>query len=76
LSEGKVLLLRLIVGLVRGTKENKRNSHYLPVYAYEDGKFKIMDPRHGLLEIEEAVVKEAFEKVTEVKRDHRMIVFG
>ncbi|MFH1064697.1 MAG: peptidase C39 family protein, partial [Candidatus Woesearchaeota archaeon] len=76
LTEGKVLLLRLIIGIVRGTKENKRNPHYLPVYGYSGGKFLIMDPRKGPMKVDEAVVEEAFDKVTEVKRDHRMIVFG
>jgi hypothetical protein len=76
LKQGKVLLLRLIVGVIRNSKENRRSSHYIPVYGYADGKFRIMDPRKGTLEVDEAVVKEAFDKVEEVKRDHRMIVFG
>ncbi len=76
LGDGKVLLLRLIVGIVRGTKENKRNPHYLPVYGYSKGKFKIMDPRKGPIEVHEVIVQEAFDKVKEVKRDNRMIVFG
>ncbi|MBU2561092.1 MAG: peptidase C39 family protein [Nanoarchaeota archaeon] len=76
LKEGKIVLLRLIAGIVRDTKENKRNSHYIPVYDYKDGVFKIMDPKKGSLEVGEATVQEAFEKVSEVKRDHRMIVFG
>jgi ABC-type bacteriocin/lantibiotic exporter with double-glycine peptidase domain len=76
LKQGKVLLLRLIVGVIRQSKENKRSSHYIPVYGYADGKFKVMDPRKGPIEVSEDVVKEAFDKVEEVKRDHRMIVFG
>jgi hypothetical protein len=76
LKKGKILLLRLIIGIVRGSKENKRNSHYLPVYGFKDDKFLVMDPRNGPLEVKEDVMKEAFEKVSEVKRDHRMIVFG
>jgi len=76
LKSGKVVLLRLIIGILRGSKENKRNSHYVPVYSYKDGKFKIMDPRNGPLEVDEDVMLDAFEKVSEVKRDHRMIVFG
>jgi ribosomal protein S7 len=35
-----------------------------------------MDPRRGKREADESVVREAFDKVSEVKRDHRMIVFG
>lgn len=76
LAQGKVLLLRLIIGIVRDTKENKRNPHYLPVYGFEDGKFLIMDPRKGKLAVDESIVQEAFDKVVDVKRDHRMIVFG
>ncbi|MBN1544034.1 peptidase C39 family protein [Candidatus Woesearchaeota archaeon] len=76
LKDGNVVLLRLIAGIVRDTKENKRNSHYLPVYGYRQGVFSIMDPKKGQLAVSEAVVHEAFEKVSEVKRDHRMIVFG
>ncbi len=76
LEQGKVLMLRLIVGIVRGTKENRRNPHYLPVYSYREGKFMVMDPRKGPLEIDESTMKEAFDKVADVRRDHRMIVFG
>jgi len=76
LQSGKIVLLRLIVGILRDTKENKRNSHYLPVCTYNNGKFIVMDPRRGQLEFDEALVREAFDKVSEVKRDHRMIVFG
>ena len=76
LKSGKVLLLRLIIGLLRGSKENKRNSHYVPVYGMKGDKFLVMDPKAGPLEVEEADMTEAFEKVSEVKRDHRMIVFG
>jgi ABC-type bacteriocin/lantibiotic exporter with double-glycine peptidase domain len=76
LREGKVLLLRLIIGVIRDSKDNKRNPHYLPVYGYKDDKFLIMDPKKGPLEVDEQIVKEAFDKVEEVKRDHRMIVFG
>ncbi|MBW2971947.1 peptidase C39 family protein [Candidatus Woesearchaeota archaeon] len=76
LEEGKVLLLRLIIGVVRNTKENKRNPHYLPVFSYKEGKFLVMDPKAGPIELDEERMKEAFEKVAEIKRDHRMIVFG
>jgi hypothetical protein len=76
LNAGKIVLLRLIIGVLRNTKENRRNSHYLPVYGYSGGRFTIMDPRRGKREADESVVREAFDKVSEVKRDHRMIVFG
>jgi len=76
LTSGKILLLRLLIGIVRQTKENKRNPHYLAVYGCADGTFKVMDPKHGPIEVKEEVMKEAFEKVGDAKRDHRMIVFG
>lgn len=76
LDEGKVLLLRLVIGIIRDTKDNKRNPHYLPVYGFKDGKFLMMDPKRGPLEVEEATVKEAFDKITEIKRDNRMIIFS
>ncbi len=76
LAQGKVLMLRLIVGIVRSSKDNKRNSHYMPVFGYAEGKFDVMDPRTGKLSVDEVVLQEAFDKVVEVKRDHRMIVFG
>lgn len=76
LAQEKILLLRLVIGIVRGTKDNKRNPHYLPVFGYKDGKFNLVDPRMGKLSVDEAVVQEAFDKIIELKRDHRMIVFG
>jgi hypothetical protein len=76
LSDGKVLLLRLIIGILRESKDNKRNPHYLPVYEYSAGKFKVMDPRTGEMSVDEKILKEAFDKVVDVKRDHRMIMFG
>jgi hypothetical protein len=76
LAQEKVVLLRLIVGIVRGTKDNKRSSRYMAVYGYEKGKFKIMDTRRGKVSVDEKIVQEAFDKVVEVKRDNRMVVFG
>ena len=73
---GKILLLRLIIGVLRGSKTNRRNPHYLVVHGYEDKMFKIMDPRRGPLRIAEKIVKEAFDKVIDIDRDHRMIIFG
>jgi hypothetical protein len=76
LKQGKVLLMRLVIGILRGSKENKRNPHYVPVYGIEKDKFLVMDPKMGILKVDEATMKESFDKVTEIKRDHRMIVFG
>ena len=76
LKDGKILLLRLIIGIVRGSKANRRNPHYMLVQSYEDSKFMIMDPRMGPLKVEEKTVKEAFDRINDIKRDHRMIVFG
>ncbi len=76
LKQGKILILRLLIGIVRQSKENKRNPHYVPVYGYENGIFKIMDPRKGPLKVNEQIVKEAFEKIDDTKRDPRMILFG
>ena len=76
LKEGKILLLRLIIGVIRRSKENKRNPHYMLVYKYENGTFLIMDPKKGRLKIDENIVEQAFDKVTDIRRDHRMIIFG
>ena len=76
LKRKKILLLRIIIGLVRGTKVNKRNPHYIPVYKYEDGFFYIIDPRRGNIKIQEELFKEAFEAVHACRRDNRMIIFG
>ncbi|MBU0461054.1 MAG: peptidase C39 family protein [Nanoarchaeota archaeon] len=76
LKRKKVLLLRVIIGLLRGTQVNKRNPHYIPVYQYEDGFFYIIDPRRGMIKIQEELFKEAFDAVHDCKRDNRMIVFG
>jgi len=76
LKRKKILLLRIIIGLVRGTKVNKRNPHYIPVYKYEDGFFYILDPRRGNIKIQEELFKEAFEAVHNCRRDNRMLVFG
>ena len=76
LKQGKLLLLRLIIGVIRGSKENRRNPHYMLVYKYAQKKFLIMDPKHGSLSIDENIVKDAFDKVIDIRRDHRMIIFG
>jgi len=76
-KDKKTLLLRLAVGVLRGSKLNKNVSHYLPLYDYEGGKFLIMDPQRGMLRISEEELKGAFEAVkSKCKKDHRMIVFG
>lgn len=76
LKGGKVLLLRLIIGIIRNSPENKRTSHYVPVVSYSKKSFEIFDPKFGRKLVDEKVFKESFEKVKDVKRDHRMIVFG
>lgn len=76
LKTGKIILLRLVVGIIRETKTNKRNPHYLPVIGYEKGKYKVMDPRRGELEVDETIMQEAFDKVKAIRRDNRMIIFG
>ena len=76
LKENKVVLLRLIVGIVRGSDKNKRNPHYLPIFSYENNTFSLSDPQRGLLKIKEEVIKEAFEKVDDINRDNRMIILG
>ncbi|HII72476.1 TPA: hypothetical protein HA265_07005 [Candidatus Woesearchaeota archaeon] len=44
--------------------------------SFKKGMFEIFDPKKGQLLVPEAVFKESFGKVKEVKRDNRMIVFG
>ena len=39
LKQGKILLLRLVIGIIRDSKTNKRNPHYLPVYGFKDNKY-------------------------------------
>ena len=72
---GKVLMLRLNEGALR---ESKSTSKYVVVYAYDSNKkeFSLMDPKQGLVNVGEDLLKEAFETLeTKKKRDHRMIVF-
>ncbi|MFC1753538.1 peptidase C39 family protein [Thermoproteota archaeon] len=76
LKRKKIILLRIIIGLIRGTKVNKRNPHYIPVYKYEDGFFYLIDPRRGNIKIQEDLLQEAFDAVHNCRRDNRMIVFG
>jgi hypothetical protein len=76
LYKGKTLLLRINIGILRQSKYNKLNVHYIPVYNYGNNKFAVMDPSRGKLIINEALFKEAFEAVeTKCKRDNRMIIF-
>ncbi len=76
LKQDKILLLRLIIGIIRDSKTNKRTSHYIPVTDYKNKTFTIFDPNRGKLKIPESKFQESFEKIKEVKRDNRMIVFG
>jgi len=75
--ENKIILMRLAVGILRKSKLNKNITHYLPVFAFEKGKFHVMDPQRGLIQASEEELKESFEAVkTKCKKDHRMIIFG
>ncbi len=77
LNKGKILLLRVNIGLLRGTKANKNIAHYLTVYNYGDGKFLVVDPLKGKSIVHEEQMQEIFETVkTKCKRDNRMIIFG
>ena len=76
LYKGKILLLRINIGILRSSKNNKLNVHYIPVYNCGNNKFAIIDPSRGKQIIDEAHFKEAFEAVkTKCKRDNRMIIF-
>jgi hypothetical protein len=76
LTQNKVILLRVIIGVLRNTKVNKRNPHYIPIISFEKNLFKIFDPQRGEQAVPEDKLKESFEAVKECKRDHRMLVLG
>ncbi|MBT7903170.1 hypothetical protein HN587_04875 [Candidatus Woesearchaeota archaeon] len=78
LCQGKLLMVRLIVGILRQSKLNRRNPHYVLITNYDSDKkeFKIIDTRKGKLKISEELMIEAFETVHTCKRDNRMIIFG
>jgi len=76
LSEKKLLMVRLIIGVLRDTKVNKRNPHYIPVIGFSNGEFSIVDPKRGFLKISENKFLEAFEAVHSCRRDNRMLILG
>jgi hypothetical protein len=74
LKEGKVLLLRLNVGVLR---KKKVTCNYVVVYGYSNEKFLLVDSKKGKMLVPEEEMKEALETVkTKGKRDKRMIIFG
>jgi len=76
-KEGKKVLVRLNIGVLRNTKANRSKAHYIAIDDYYDNIFVVMDPRIGIKKIKENKMKEAFETVKDkCKRDHRMIIFG
>lgn len=76
LEKDKVLLMRVIIGILRQSDENKRTSHYIPVTSYKNNHFEIFDPRHGKKLVPEMIFQQSFNKIKEVKRDNRMIILG
>ena len=76
LGKDKVILVRLIIGVLRNTKTNRRNPHYVPVLGFKDGEFSVIDPQRGLMKVSEDVFTTSFDAVHDCRRDHRMIVFG
>ena len=75
LSEGKVLMVRLIIGILRDSKNNRRNPHYVPVFKHENGFFHVIDSNRGIKKISSELLRKAFEAVHECHRDNRMMVF-
>ncbi len=72
---GKVLMLRLNEGALR---ESGSTSKYVVVYKFDADKkeFSVMDPKQGIINPSEELLKQAFETLeTKKKRDHRMIIF-
>ncbi len=76
LKQGQVLMVRLLVGVVRETKTNRKIPHFMVIYKYEKGKYYIMDPRRGELKVTEKILREAFDGLKNINRDPRMIIFG
>lgn len=73
LKKGRVLMLRLNEGALR---ESGSTSKYVVVYESKNKEFSVMDPKQGLVKVNEDLLKEAFETLeSKKKRDHRMIIF-
>jgi len=74
LKEGKILMLRLNVGVLR---KQKVTCNYVVVYGYSNEKFLVIDAKKGKMLVQEEEMKEALETVTtKGKRDKRMLIFG
>lgn len=72
---GKFLMLRLNEGALR---EAGSTSKYVVVYGFnaDEKSFAVMDPKQGIINPSEELLKQAFETLeTKKKRDHRMIIF-
>jgi len=78
LKNDKKILLRLIIGVLRDSKLNRRNPHYVPITGYNEStkEFEVIDSQEGFKNVPEALIKNAFDAVRACKRDNRMIVFG
>ncbi|MBN1275638.1 peptidase C39 family protein [Candidatus Woesearchaeota archaeon] len=74
LAQGKVVLLRVNAGVLRGTKST---SKYVVAYQDEDeDTFTVIDPKHGSFEVDDRKLEEAMATLqAEKKRDVRMLVF-
>ncbi len=74
IKNGKILMLRLNVGVIRNKKVT---SNYVVVYGHGNGKFLIVDAKKGKMLIQEEHMKEALETIaTKGRRDKRMVIFG
>lgn len=75
LQKGKVLLLRVNAGRLRGTKST---SKYIVVYkkSLEKGKYFIIDPRRRRKKVTRDMLEESLEELkTKKKREKCMVVF-
>lgn len=76
LRAGKVLLLRLNSGTLRG-EGDKLAVKYFAVLAFTEGNFIVPDPQGVVRQVPEVLMKTAFHDVHEKsKRDNRMMVVG
>ena len=75
LGKGKILLVRVNAGRLRGTKST---SKYIAVYkkSQEKGKYFIIDPRRRRKKVTREMLEESLEELkTKKKREKCMIVF-
>lgn len=75
IKNGKILLLRLNIGILDGT--NNHLTKYFLVHGYGNDLFLINDTREGEnLRVKEGIFKEAFETVkSKCKKDNQVIIF-